>query len=90
MTLILAVIILSIYFVCPLIGKLALLLANTVLTDPIPFVDEIIMWVGLLMDMSKLMDIAMFIRTHEHTIKKVLSWIGIGFGILLLLAFIFA
>ena len=89
MMLILAIIILSIYFVCPLIGKLALLLANMVLPDPIPFVDEIIMWVGLLMDLSKLMDIAIFIRTHAKTIKKVLIRICYGFGILLLLAFIF-
>lgn len=85
MMVILAIIILSIYFVCPIVGKIALLLANMVLTDPIPLVDEIIMWVGLLMDLSRLMDVAEFVRTHKETIKKALLGVGVGLGILLLL-----
>lgn len=85
MIFIFAIIILSIYFVCPIIGKIALLLANTVLPDPIPFVDEVIMWIGLLMNLSRLMDIAMFIREHKQTVKKVLAGIGIILGIFILL-----
>lgn len=86
--LIFAIFILLIYFACPLAGKAALLLANTVLPDPIPYVDEIIMWIGLLKDLSRLMDIAFYVRTHKETIKKVLIGVGIGLGILILLIFV--
>lgn len=65
MMVIVAIMILSIYFVCPIIGKIALLLANTVLPDPMPFVDEFIMWVGLFAQLSRLLRMAEFIRTHR-------------------------
>lgn len=57
--------IIAIYLVCPLVGKIALLLANTILPDPVPFVDEFIMWVGLFIHLSRLMWIAEFVRTHK-------------------------
>lgn len=65
MMLIAALVIMSIYLVCPIVGKIALLLANTILPDPIPFVDEFIMWVSLLVHLSRLMSIAEFVRTHK-------------------------
>lgn len=68
MSVIIAVIILSIYLVCPIIGKCALLLANTILPDPVPFVDEFIMWIGLFAHLSRLMRIADFVRTHKKAV----------------------
>lgn len=68
MAVIVAIIVLAIYLACPLIGKIALLLANTVLPDPLPFVDEIIMWIGLLMNLSRLMSIAEFVQKHKKMI----------------------
>ena len=60
-----AIMIISIYLVCPIVGKIALLLANTILPDPVPFADEFIMWIGLFAHLSRLMNIAEFVRTHK-------------------------
>lgn len=68
MMVIVAVLILAIYLASPIVGKIALLLVNTVLPDPIPFVDEIIMWIGLIMNLIRLMEIAEFIREHKKAI----------------------
>lgn len=68
MLIIVAIIILIIYLACPIIGKLALILANSILPDPVPYIDEIIMWIGLLMHLSRLMRIAEFIQEHKKAV----------------------
>lgn len=68
MMIVAAIFIICIYLVCPIVGKIALLLANTILPDPLPFVDEFIMWIGLLTHLSRLMDIAEFVRTHKTAV----------------------
>lgn len=70
MSLIIALIILVIYLASPLIGKAVLLLINTVIHDPIPFIDEIIMWIGLLQHLDRALCIADYIRDHKKAIKK--------------------
>lgn len=65
MAVIVAVIVMIIYLLCPLIGKIALLMVNTVVPDPIPFVDEFIMWVGLMHNLSRMTKIALFIKEHK-------------------------
>lgn len=60
-----AIIILVIYLACPLIGKIVLLAANTFIPDPIPFVDEAIMWIGLLFHMVRVLEIAAFVSEHK-------------------------
>ncbi len=62
---IIAIIILGIYVACPIIGKIALLLANSVIPDPIPFVDEAIMWISLCMHLNRLCSVAEFISKHK-------------------------
>lgn len=84
MTLIIAIIILVIYLACPLIGKALLLFVNTVIQDPIPFVDEIIMWIGFLSNLSRTLEVAAFTRKHKATIKKV----GLIFGAIVALLII--
>lgn len=71
MAVIVAIIVLAIYLACPLVGKIALLLVNTVLPDPLPFVDEIIMWIGLLINLSRLMSIAEFIQNHKKMVYTI-------------------
>lgn len=65
MLIIVAIMIISIYMACPLIGKIALLIVNSIVPDPIPFVDEFIMWIGLLLHLSLLMRSAEFVYTHK-------------------------
>jgi hypothetical protein len=69
---ILAIFILLIYFASPLIGKIVLLIANQFIPDPIPFVDEIIMYVGLFAHLNRLLHITNFIALHKKVIKKIL------------------
>ena len=85
MSLIVALVLLVIYLLSPLVGKIALLFVNTVLPDPIPYIDEIIMWLGLLQHLERALYIAEFINEHKETIKKVAIIIG---AIILLLVFL--
>lgn len=85
MALIVALVLLVIYLLSPLVGKIALLFVNTVLPDPIPYIDEIIMWLGLLQHLERALYIAEFINEHKETIKKVAIIIG---AIILLLVFL--
>ena len=65
MAIIVSVFVILIYLACPLIGKIALLVVNTIVPDPIPFADEFIMWVGLLHNLSKTARIALYIKEHK-------------------------
>lgn len=85
MLIIVSIIIIIIYLACPIIGKLALILANSILPDPVPYVDEIIMWIGLLMHLSRLMRLAEFIQEH----KKSVIFSLITFVVILLVLIIF-
>lgn len=76
MMILVSIIIMGIYITSPIIGKIALLLANMVLPDPIPFVDEFIMWIGLFTHLSRLMDVAEFIRNHK---------VGVMVGVIILM-----
>lgn len=76
MALIVALIILVIYLASPLIGKAVLLLVNTFIHDPIPFIDEIIMWIGLLQHLDRALRIVDYIREHKKTIKKIAIIVG--------------
>lgn len=68
MSLLVSIFILGIYFISPFIGKIALLITNTILPDPIPYVDEIIMWVGLLTRLSVLANLAVFVAKFKYII----------------------
>ena len=74
MLIIVAVIIFIIYLACPIIGKIALLLANSILPDPVPYIDEIIM------------RIAEFISEHKKAV--VISVIVVVIVILVLIILI--
>ncbi len=65
MLIIVIIIVLYIYIRCPLIGKVALLLANSFIPDPIPFIDEFIMWIGLFAHISQFLHIAKFVSNHK-------------------------
>lgn len=52
-----------------------------IVPDPIPFVDEFIMWAGLFMHLYRLMSIAEFIQNH----KKAVLWVSIGIALVILL-----
>ena len=83
MAVIVSVLVILIYLACPLLGKVALLVVNMVVPDPIPFVDEFIMWVGLLHNLLKVTKIALFIREH-----KLLCFIIFAFVIICIFAII--
>lgn len=85
MALLLAFIILVIYLASPLLGKAVLLLINTFIHDPIPFIDEIIMWIGLLQHLDRALYIADYIRDHKETIKKIAIIAG---AVILLVVFL--
>lgn len=78
MSVIIALIILVIYLASPLIGKAVLLLINTVIHDPIPYVDEIIMWIGLAQHLDRVLCIVEYIQDHKKTVKKVAIIAGVG------------
>lgn len=42
--------VLGVYMVCPKALKLAIFIANIFIPDPLPYLDEIIMAIGLAMD----------------------------------------
>lgn len=42
------IIVLSIYMKAPFLGKLVMLIINFILPDPVPYIDEVIMFLGLL------------------------------------------
>ena len=86
MLIIVAVIIFIIYLACPIIGKIVLLLANSILPDPVPYIDEIIMWIGLFMHLNRLMRIAEFISEHKKAV--VISVIVVVIVILVLIILI--
>ena len=72
MGIIFAVVVICVYMVCPLIGKVVLLISNTFLPDPIPFVDEIIMWIGLMMHLARLQMMFEFIGRHKKAFLAIL------------------
>ena len=76
-------IILIVYLACPIAGKIVLLIANTFIPDPIPFVDEFIMVVGLLTNIVRVGKIGTFITEH-----KVLCFFGLIFAVLCIVAII--
>lgn len=84
--LIIGIAVILIYLVCPIVGKLALLLVNTVLPDPIPFVDEIIMWLGLMIHLSHLYELAEFISEHK---KQIILWVSVIAIVVLMLILFF-
>lgn len=71
MSLFVSIFVLGIYFISPLIGKIALLIVNTILPDPIPYADEIIMWLGLLTKLSFLANLAIFIAKFKYLLMLV-------------------
>lgn len=89
MSVIIALIILVIYLASPLIGKSVLLLINTVIHDPIPFIDEIIMWIGLLQHLDRALYIADYIRDHKKAIKKIAIIVGVTILLVVFLIIVF-
>lgn len=73
------IIFICIYLVCPFWVKPILLLINTIIPDPIPFVDEVIMWGGLLSKLATLGRISEFVSENKK------MSIVIGFGIIIVL-----
>lgn len=67
----------SLFSVAPFLGKLALLIVNLFISDPIPYIDEIIMCVSTLRHLSVLIDV-----WENH--KKLLI-LGVFVGICLLI-----
>lgn len=84
---IIGIIILAVYLASPLIGKIILLLANTYIPDPIPLVDEFIMWVGLLAYIAQLLRTIEFIAEHKIILFLLLILIIglVGCGVLILI-----
>lgn len=68
MLIIAVIMILLIYSACPLMIKIVLLIANSIVPDPIPFVDEFIMWIGLFIHISRLMRVTEFVYMHKKFI----------------------
>lgn len=85
MVILLAIIILVLYLASPLIGKVALLIINTVIHDPIPFVDEIIMWIGLMQHVNRALNILEYIRNHKKLVKTVAAIVGVCIMLLVFL-----
>ena len=85
MAIIIAIVIVVIYLASPLVGKAVLLLINTVIHDPIPFIDEIIMWIGLLHHLDQALCVADYIRDHKKTIIKIAIFVGIAIILMVLL-----
>lgn len=79
------ILILSIYLACPLVGKIALLIANSIIPDPIPFVDEFIMWVGLFAHLFRLLRIAEFVANHKKLVI-LLSLLLVGLVVFIIAA----
>ncbi len=86
--LILAIVVLIIYLCCPIIGKVILLALNTFLPDPIPFVDEIIMWLGLCMNLAKFGVFISDITEKAFSYIKMHKNIFIAIGIIILVLLI--
>ena len=86
MSIILAIIVLALYIASPLVGKVVLLIINSVVYDPIPFVDEIIMWIGLMQHLIRALDILEYIREHKKVIKTVVKIVGVCILVLIFLA----
>lgn len=85
MSLIIALVILAIYLASPLIGKAVLLLINTVIQDPIPLIDEIIMWFGIIRHLDQTLNIADYISEHKKIVKGMAIVVG---GAILLVVFL--
>lgn len=66
-----------IYLVCPFWLKPILLILNTIIPDPIPFVDEVIMWGGLISKLAALGRIGEFVSENKK--------LSIGIGIIIIL-----
>lgn len=56
---------LIIYIALPFPLQILLLIINTVTPDPIPFIDEIIMYGGALKKMMSFLDVISFFEEHE-------------------------
>lgn len=81
---IIAIIFLLFFLVAPIRTKIVLAIINIFFPDPIPYVDEFIMWGNLLMNLAKLGRIIEFIEAH----KRLSIFCGI-IGVILLFIFIF-
>ncbi len=89
MFIIVAIMILSIYMACPLVGKIALLVANSIIPDAIPFVDELIMWIGLFSHLVRLMRVSEFVSAHKKTIRLfVCLFVGFAIGFIVVCFFV--
>jgi len=65
MWIIVGIIVLAIYAKIPIIGKIIMLIINSYFHDPIPYVDEIIMWAGLFQNITRTNDIIDWITLHK-------------------------
>lgn len=72
-------IILFIYMLCPLIGKIILVIVNSFIPDPLPYLDECVMWLGIILNIKRALNITDFILRHRiiTIILIVLAIIGI-------------
>lgn len=77
MLIIAAIILLLIYIACPLVVKIVLLIANSIVPDPVLFIDEFIMWIGLFLHFIRLMLIAEFVYMRKKHNVILLSICGI-------------
>ena len=71
---------LCIFMVCPLLGKIALLILNLIIGDPLPYIDEFIMAA------STLSNISSFIRNWEE--HKLAIIIGAGVVVFLFVKYV--
>ena len=76
---ILYVILLCVYFACPLPVRLLILAVNFFIPDPIPIVDEVLMIAGIISKIIALDKILEFIEEH----KILFTIIGLGIVILI-------
>lgn len=63
---IIAIIFLLFYIAAPIRTKIVLAFINIFFPDPIPYLDEFIMWGNLLMNLAKVGRIIEFIEEHRH------------------------
>lgn len=81
-SIIIALIFLMFFIVAPLRTKIVLFLINSVLPDPIPYVDEVIMCANILSNIIKAINIVEYLSEHKFIaamlgISSVLAIVGL-------------
>lgn len=64
-------VVLAAYIAMPLIGKLVLMVINAFITDPLPYIDEIIMFFSMGKHLTKLEDMVTHIQLHKVAYKRI-------------------